>query len=117
AKMEALGGWSELNARTAAFCDALRQDFARANVAVDVVSEGSIFWCHPRTDAPVRRVDAIPSGQSAWFRRLFHAALSRGVYFPPSGFEVCFLSMAHDDATLDAARAAIGLAAAEAGQP
>jgi glutamate-1-semialdehyde 2,1-aminomutase len=116
-KMNASGGWSELNARSAAFCDGLRRDFARANLAVNVVSEGSIFWCHPRTEGPVRRVDAIPTGQSAWFRKLFHAALSRGVYLPPSGFEVCFLSVAHDDETLDAARKAIGQAAQEAGQP
>jgi glutamate-1-semialdehyde 2,1-aminomutase len=117
AKMDASDGWRELNARTAAFCDALRRDFAGANLPVNVVQEGSIFWCHPQTDAPVRRVDDIPSGQSAWFRRLFHAALSRGVYLPPSGFEVCFLSLAHDAGTLDDARRAIGLAAAEAGQP
>ena len=34
---------------------------------------------------------------------LFHNMLQRGVYLPPSPFEVSFLSVAHDDATLDIA--------------
>jgi glutamate-1-semialdehyde aminotransferase len=39
------------------------------------------------------------------------------VYLPPSGFEVCFLSMAHDADVLDAARVALVEAAVEAGAP
>jgi glutamate-1-semialdehyde 2,1-aminomutase len=48
------------------------------------------------------------------FAAFFHAMLARGVYLPPSAFEVWFLSYAHDDSALarivdalpDAARAA-----------
>jgi glutamate-1-semialdehyde aminotransferase len=39
------------------------------------------------------------------------------MYLPPSGFEVSFLSLAHDTETLAAARAALVEAALEAGQP
>ena len=49
-----------------------------------------------------------PAAVGAWFARVFHAALARGVYLPPSGFEVLFLSLAHDEAML--ARAADALA-------
>ena len=66
-----------------------------------------MLWCHAGAGSP-RRVDAIDQRQSAWFARVFHAALARGIYLPPSGFEVWFLSLAHDDATL--ARAADALA-------
>jgi len=38
----------------------------------------------------------------ALFRRFFHAALSRGVYFAPSAFEAGFVSAAHGDAEIDA---------------
>jgi glutamate-1-semialdehyde 2,1-aminomutase len=117
AKMEAANGWNTLNERAAAFCDALRRDFADAKLAINVVNHGSIFWCHPETGSAIRRVDAIPAAQPAWYRRFFHAALSRGVYLPPSGFEVCFLSMAHDEPTLERARAALASAAKEAGRP
>ncbi|GAA3234150.1 glutamate-1-semialdehyde 2,1-aminomutase [Actinocorallia longicatena] len=53
---------------------------------------------------------------SAAYAAFFHEALKRGVYLPPSSYEVWFLSAAHDDAALDriadalphAARAAAG---------
>jgi len=35
------------------------------------------------------------------FRAFFHAMLARGVYLPPSAFEVWFLSAAHDGPVLD----------------
>ena len=62
----------------------------------------------------VRSVAAIPQGQAEWYQRFFHAALDRGVYLPPSGFEVCFVSLAHERRILDEARAALVEAAREA---
>lgn len=41
------------------------------------------------------------------YPRFFHALLEEGVYFPPSQFEVCFVSAAHSDAILEKARRAI----------
>lgn len=117
AKMETADGWQTLNARTAKFCRDLSADFAAASLPLDIVRHGSIFWLRPATDAPVRRVDRIPVEQTSWYARLFHAALSRGVYLPPSGYEVCFLSLAHDDDVLGTARAALADAAREAGRP
>jgi glutamate-1-semialdehyde 2,1-aminomutase len=116
-KMEASDGWNVLNDRTARFCSDLRADFAHAGLPIEVVERASIFWLRPQAEAPVRQVDAIPASLGPWYRRLFHAALRRGVYLPPSGFEVCFLSMAHDAATLAFARHTLLEAAREAGQP
>ena len=113
-KMETSDGWSVLAGRTERFCAELRAGFADAGLPIDVVEHASIFWLHPPSDRTVRRVDAIPSTQSAWYRKLFHAALARGVYLPPSGFEVCFLSMAHDAEVLEIARVALVQAAIEA---
>ena len=60
----------------------------------------------------IRRIDQIPPEHSTAFAKVFHAALSRGVYLAPSGFEVSFMSLAHDDELLEKARLAI-LAAVE----
>ncbi len=49
----------------------------------------------------------IPAGNSEWFARFFHAAIDRGVYLPPSSYEVGFVSMAHDERTLETAAAAL----------
>jgi len=115
AKMEHLGGWRALNDRTAHFCAELRDACAAAGAPIAIVQHASIFWLNNSPEV-VRRVADIPADQGAWFSRLFHAALRRGVYLPPSGYEVCFLSMAHDAETLTAARRALVEAAQEAGR-
>jgi glutamate-1-semialdehyde 2,1-aminomutase len=115
--MESIGGWKTLDAATKQFCTQLASDFSRAGLPIDVVSHASIFWMHPHTDAPVRRVDQIPATQREWYAKFFHAALKRRVYLPPSGFEVCFLSIAHDESELAIARKVLVDSAKEAGQP
>ncbi|HUL73410.1 MAG TPA: glutamate-1-semialdehyde 2,1-aminomutase [Vicinamibacterales bacterium] len=117
AKMERLDGWRVLNDRTARFCARVSEALRQAGSPVEVVQHASIFWLHAPSPRPVRRVDALPEAQATWYRRFFHAALRRGVYLPPAAFEVCFLSMAHDEETLKEAGDAIVAAAAEAGAP
>ena len=107
AKMERVGGWSELDQRADRFCAQLADGFASLRPALDIVRVGSIFWIRHHADAPVRNPDRIPSGNAAWFGRFFHAALERGVYLPPSSYEVGFVSMAHTDAVLDTAAQAL----------
>lgn len=112
-KMERLNGWDELDARTAAFCAQLTDAFADLNTPLQVVREGSIFWIHVRAAVPQRRPDHIPAAHAAWFAKFFHAAAARGVYLPPSPYEVGFVSLAHDMATLDTAAWALAAAAHE----
>jgi len=45
------------------------------------------------------------------YKAFFHAMLDRGVYLPPSAFEVWFLSAAHDDRALDRIMSALPAAA------
>ena len=113
-KVERGNGWSELDARTAAFCGQLTDGFAGLQTPLQVVREGSIFWIHVRTSAPIRRPDQIPAAHAPWFAKFFHAAAARGVYLPPSPYEVGFVSLAHDMATLDTAAWALAAAAKEA---
>jgi glutamate-1-semialdehyde 2,1-aminomutase len=114
-KVERVDGWTELDRRTAAFCASLGDAFVALRNGVDIVRHASVFWFHVHADHPIRQVAAIPGNQGAWYTRFFHAALRRGVYLPPSGYEVCFLSLAHDARTLAMAREAIVEAAREAG--
>ena len=57
------------------------------------------------------QVDGADAGPEHAF---FHAALERGVYLPPSPYEVLFLSLAHDEATLSEAADVLVAAAEEA---
>jgi glutamate-1-semialdehyde 2,1-aminomutase len=108
-KMAAADGWQVLEARTARFCAELSGRLRGLSSALEIVRHASIFWLRCASAQAVRSVAGIPDAQAAWYRRFFHASLRRGVYLPPAAFEVCFLSLAHDDAVL--ARAAEALAA------
>ena len=99
--------------RAAAFAENLAARIAGLAEPPAIVRAGSVLWFHVSRQTP-RRVDAIDSRQGTWFARVFHAALARGVYLPPSGFEVLFLSLAHDDACLVRAADAIAGAMIEA---
>lgn len=57
----------------------------------------SIFF----TDADVRDFAGAKKQHTAAYAAFFHAMLDRGVYLPPSAFEVWFVSGAHDAAALD----------------
>lgn len=107
AKMERLNGWNELDARTSRFCAMLADGFASLRAPLDIVRVGSIFWIRHHAAAAVRNHDRIPATNTAWFSRFFHAAVERGVYLPPSAFEVGFVSLAHTDAVLDTAADAL----------
>ena len=114
ARMDAENGWRTLAEVTASFARQLADDLAACRARVDVVHAASIFWVRRAALGAVRSVAAIPQGQSEWYQRFFHAALDRGVYLPPSGFEVCFVSLAHERRILDEARAVLVEAAREA---
>ena len=114
-KVDNLDGWSVLDRRTADFCSRLAAGFRPLRTPIAVARAGSIFWIRPGAEAPViRRPDHIGRGTAEWFARFFHANLARGVYLPPSAYEVGFVSLAHDEATLDEAAAALIAAAAAA---
>ena len=113
-RMTDLGGWQELEARTTVFVDELQRRIGVLVRDLVIARHASIFWLH-RTDAsPVRQPGQIPAANVEWYRRFFHAALARGVYLPPSAYEVCFLSMAHDTAVLAEAADALVAAAKDA---
>ena len=116
-KVDAMDGWTMIDQRTAGFCDRLVEGFAPLAHRLDVIRQGSIFWITKHPDEPVRRPDKIPNGNSEWFSRFFHAAIARGVYLPPSSYEVGFVSLAHDEATLTAAADALIAAAREVDAP
>jgi glutamate-1-semialdehyde 2,1-aminomutase len=56
----------------------------------------SLFFC----ECPVINFETATSSDGARFRRFFHHALENGVYLPPSPYETCFISTAHDHAAV-----------------
>ena len=72
---------------------------------------GSLIW--PLFQEGVRRSDGVKTESITHFNKLHKLLLEQGVYLPPSGYEVAFLSTAHDDKALDYFEQAIALVAVE----
>jgi len=56
---------------------------------------GSVAWMHLSDDEVPRRADRIDPGHAERFNRIHGPLLDRGLYLPPSAYEVMFLSWAH----------------------
>jgi glutamate-1-semialdehyde 2,1-aminomutase len=87
---------------------------AKAPYPVQLVRAGSLFWLSfHEGDAPRQAATLSPSA-IARFAALFHAMLARGVYLPPSAYEVCFLSASFGEKDLqyfaDALKESLGVA-------
>jgi glutamate-1-semialdehyde 2,1-aminomutase len=101
-KLKKLNPYGELEKRTELLAKEI--ECALANIPgmlVKVQRYGSIFWTvfgNVGTDDGVVRSQAqIPSSQKESYARLFHFFLERGIYLSPSGYEVSFLSTAHEE--------------------
>lgn len=104
------GLYRQLEAKSAALEEALRESITRASVAATVQRVGSMFTLFFGVEQVRNWTDAKASNTKK-FAIFHHGLLQRGVYFPPSQFEAAFIGGAHTDADLEltqkAARAAL----------
>jgi glutamate-1-semialdehyde 2,1-aminomutase len=91
------GFYEGLDAMTARLLDGITAAAMRLE-GTDVVinSVASLFTLFFADNAPVDYATARRADTQR-YARFFHALLDRGVYFPPSQFEACFVSAAHTD--------------------
>ena len=117
-KMDRLDGWRVLDARAEPLLRRAGRWLRRSDRAArrrPRRARSSGFAAAP--DARSGGRTRSPRGNGEWFSRFFHAAIERGVYLPPSAYEVGFVSMAHDDADARTAATALVAAAREADTP
>jgi len=82
--------------------DTLLEATRQKGLPAQVPQTGSMF-CLYFSPKPVHAyADALQS-DAVLFGRFFHACLARDVYLPPSAYEACFLSTAHEGAMIDRA--------------
>jgi glutamate-1-semialdehyde 2,1-aminomutase len=95
------GVYARLDALGARFIEGLGTVFARHGVPHQVAQRGSMVGFF-FTNEPVTDLTSAKTADTAFYARFFHAMLDRGIYLAPSQFEAGFLSLAHDDAAIDA---------------
>jgi glutamate-1-semialdehyde 2,1-aminomutase len=88
--------YPELERKTKRLVEGLLANGAEMGVPMCGGSYGSM-WGVFLAAGPVRTFEDAKGSDVETFRRFFHAALQRGVFFAPSAFEAGFLSTAHTD--------------------
>jgi glutamate-1-semialdehyde 2,1-aminomutase len=70
-------------------------EIARENsIPLQVPQVGSMY-CLFFSEKPVRNYENALSSNAEYFKKLFQHCLTKGVYLPPSAYETCFISAAH----------------------
>ncbi len=108
------GFYDELGKRTKSLVDRLiaAAKSTAPGLAFSGDSVGGMFGLYFAAAVPVRYADVIACDIER-FKRFFHAMLERGIYLAPSAYEAGFVSMAHDDAVINATVATAEQAFAE----
>ena len=110
------GCYPKLEKLTEELVAGLRKAAEQAGVAVQINHIGSMFTIF-FTPSPVTNFETAKASDTARYARFFHSMLRQGVYFPPSQFETCFVSLAHTagdvKATVHAAKEAFREAASQ----
>lgn len=102
-KIKEVNLYSTLEERASKLRSELNACFKNLRAPVQVTSYGSLFWIHPQSSKEIRRITDIPKEHGENFKRFFKECLEEGIYLAPSGYEVGFLSLAHNDEILNQA--------------
>jgi len=113
--IQAPGFYDTLTKQTRRLADGLVAVAKEAKVPFSADAIGGMFGLYFAERVPASFAE-VTQGDTKRFNAFFHAMLDAGVYFAPSAYEAGFVSIAHDDAvidaTLDAARGAFARLAA-----
>jgi glutamate-1-semialdehyde 2,1-aminomutase len=95
------GAYAQLEAGGLRLAQALRELAGGARIPLQVNQVGSMFTAF-FAEQPVRDAASARAADQSRYRDFFHASLESGVYLPPSQFEACFVSLAHQPEDLAA---------------
>ncbi|MGB1032876.1 MAG: glutamate-1-semialdehyde 2,1-aminomutase, partial [Flavobacteriales bacterium] len=97
------GFYEELEKKTKYFMNGI-VDYAKSKgYTFGMFNVGSIFWLAFSEKISIRKSSEIDPDSMKYYTKLHAALLERGVYLGPSGYEVGFISEAHQYSDLDKA--------------
>jgi glutamate-1-semialdehyde 2,1-aminomutase len=101
-KLKSLQPYERLERLGRTIRDALLATAREKGLPLQVPQIGSMYAVF-FTEQPVRNYGDATSSETLHFNRLFKYALDHGVYLPPSAYETCFISTAHEGGAIEAA--------------
>ncbi len=100
--------YQKLEKKTKLFVNAAERQLSTS--PVKIFSLGSIFWIAFIGKDKIQCAEDIDPGSMEHFKKLYHELLENGIYLGPSGYEVGFVSAAHEEKDLAEAAAKIASA-------
>lgn len=97
------GFYENLERKTIAFTEKIKEFALSKNYPFTIFSVGSIFWIAFTQVKNIRSAEEIDASTMNHFRVFYHELLENGVYLGPSGYEVGFVSEAHTAEDLERA--------------
>src|SRR5579872_5721368 len=102
-----MGFYRDLHNKTEEFAESIQRYASAKNYKFKVFRLGSIFWFAFTDKETISRADEIDPASMEKFKIMHRELLNRGVYLGPSGYEVGFISSAHNKVELEKAKRAI----------
>jgi len=92
--------YKDLSEKTKSFVETIMDHVHVNEYPFSIACVGSIFWFSFGEKIEIRRADEIDPHTMATFGKFYNMLLDEGIYLGPSGYEVGFVSAAHDEKTL-----------------
>ena len=102
-----MGFYRDLNSKTEEFTGSIQRFATARNYKFKVFTIGSMFWFAFTDKEKISRADEIDAASMEKFKKMHRELLNRGIYLGPSGYEVGFISSAHNKTDLEKAKRAI----------
>jgi len=99
--------YKDLNNKTQEFVDAIQRFATARSYKFKVFSIGSIFWFAFTDKANISKAEEIDPASMEKFKVMHRELINRGIYLGPSGYEVGFISSAHNKIDLEKTKRAI----------
>ena len=103
------GVYEQLSEKCTRLTDGIIDKAKKHHLSVSCNHTGAMFGLFFNTTERVTRLEQVAAGESI-YNKFFHLMLSQGIYFAPSVYEAGFISMAHEDADIDATLNAVDAA-------
>lgn len=111
-KLQQPGVYDQLDATTQTLVSGIAQRAKKYGIALTTTQVGAMFSLFFQA-GPVQHYDHVLASNKDHFNQLFHRLLSLGVYLAPSAFEAGFVSLAHDERTIQTTLDAFDVALSE----
>jgi glutamate-1-semialdehyde 2,1-aminomutase len=98
------GFYRDLNNKAGEFAESIQRFATARNYKLKVFYIGSIFWFAFTDQENIRKAEEIDAASMDKFKKFHRELLNRGVYLGPSGYEVGFISAAHNKIDLEKAK-------------